>query len=178
MSAHPPKICVIGLRDSGWSLASLIANAGFPIVVCDNDRNVLDAFCVQKGVDPLEPARDLSSIETVIVALPDAKNTAAMLVGTYGLARLLQPGTCVINLRASEACLMLSVALAQHSVDYLSAELKGDFDHGDAGALDVVVAGAEEAMHHRSALFEVMGTVRYAGPLTHQGRSEALDAAH
>lgn len=178
MSAHQPKICVIGLRDTGWSLASLIANAGFPIVVCDNDRNVLDAFCVQTGVDALEPARDLSSIETVVVVLPDAKNTAAMLVGTYGLAKLLQPGTCVINLRASGACLTLSVALAKHAVDYLSAELKGNFGHGDVHALEVVVAGAEEAMHHRAALFEVIGTARYAGPLIHQGRSEALDAAH
>lgn len=178
MSAHQPKICFIGLKDAGWSLASLIANAGFPILVCDNDRNVLDAFCAQTGVDALAPARDLSSIETVVMVLPDARNAAAMLVGTYGLATLLQPGTCVINLRASGECLTLSVALAQHSVDYLSAELKGDFNLGDVGALEIVVAGAEAAMHHRSALFEVIGTVRYTGPLIHEGRSEALDAAH
>lgn len=63
-------------------------------------------------------------------------------------------------------------------MDYLSAELKGDFDHGDVGALEIVVAGAEAAMHHRSALFEMIGTVRYTGPLMHEGRSKALNAAH
>ncbi|MBF8789647.1 NAD(P)-dependent oxidoreductase [Pseudomonas sp. USTB-Z] len=178
MSLLQPKICFIGLKGKGWPLAALIAKAGYPIVVSDNDRSLIDSFCSQTGASALEPVGDLSSIETVMVALCDSKDTAAMLVGTYGLARLLRPGTCVINVQRSGGCHALSAALAQYSLDYLGAELTGDLAQAGADPLDVVVTGVETAMQRRSALFEVIGSARYVGPLVSDGRIEVRDAAH
>ncbi|WP_238346407.1 NAD(P)-dependent oxidoreductase [Pseudomonas taiwanensis] len=166
MARSLSKVCFFGLGMMGRPMAALVAQAGYPLVVSDTDQKLLKEVCQQTGAQSLDASRHLADVDVVITMLPNAQAVSNTLVGTYGLAKLLKPGACVIDMSASEPSKSqaLSRDLAKGGVDWLDAPVFGDVQEALAGTLTILVGGRFETLQRHAQLLSVLGAVTHVGP--------------
>lgn len=166
MTANLPKVLFVGLGMMGRPMASLIAQAGYPLVVSDANEAVVSEVCEQTGAYPLHSTADLSDVNVVITMLPNSRIVNDVLIGTYGLTSRLQPGTCVIDMSSSEPLESQALAgkLSELSLEFLDAPVSGGVKRAISGTLAIMVGGLEETLQKHAALLSVMGSSTHVGP--------------
>jgi 2-hydroxy-3-oxopropionate reductase len=156
----------IGLGLMGKPIARNILKAGFPLVVHNRSRLVVDELAGEGAVPAFSPAEVAGQVEVVFTNLPDTPDVEAVVLGEDGILAGARPGLIWVDNSTIKPAAARAIAtrLAGKGVLSLDAPVSG----GDVGARDgtlaIMVGGPAEALEKVMPIFQVMGrTVTHVG---------------
>ena len=151
------KVGFIGLGQMGRGMVSRLLDSGHHLVLWNRTRAATEGFAARGAVVADSPADTLAT-EIVISMLADDAATEAVWIST-DLIRKLPSSTLHLNM-ASVSLRMgnrLDDLHRQHGSSYVSAPVFGRPAFAARGELDIVAAGAPDALTRCEPLFKVLG---------------------
>jgi len=156
----------IGLGLMGKSIARNILKAGFPLVVHNRSRAVVDELVAEGAKPAASPAEVAGQVDVVFTNLPDTPDVEVVVLGDKGILEGAHPGLIWVDNSTIKpaAARSISARLAEQGVSSLDAPVSG----GDVGArnatLAIMVGGPAEALEKVMPIFQAMGkTVTHVG---------------
>lgn len=149
---HP--VTLIGVGNMGGAMAANLLARGWSVQVCDIDPAKVQNLKA-KGASALSlPARAAINSVAFVVCVVDAAQTAEVLFGQDGLARMLQPGHTVmlcptISPQDVESFAARLAALGVHTID---APMSGGPARARDGSMSLMVACPELVYQSVAAL--------------------------
>jgi 2-hydroxy-3-oxopropionate reductase len=168
------KIGYIGLGLMGSSIARNILKAGFPLIVHNRSRAVVDELTSEGAKPAFSPAEVASQVEVVFTNLPDTPDVEKVTLGEQGIIEGAHPGLIWVDNSTIKpaAARAIAVKLAERQVLSLDAPVSG----GDIGAreatLTIMAGGPAEALAKVMPVFMAMGK-----SVTHVGDAGAGQVA-
>ncbi|MBS9403656.1 NAD(P)-dependent oxidoreductase [Halomonas sp. TRM85114] len=163
------QIGFVGLGNMGWPMAANLAAADYRLWVRDADVATTERFCDEYGGAQIASvASDFSSVDVVILMLPNGSIVREVLVGSSGLAGELKPGTVVVDMSSSEATgtAALGQELADLGLIFVDAPVSGGVPRARSGELAVMTGGDAETLQWLASVFATMSSsVVNCGPL-------------
>ncbi|HNT54182.1 MAG TPA: NAD(P)-binding domain-containing protein [Anaerolineaceae bacterium] len=164
------KVGYIGLGLMGKSIARNIHKAGFPLVVHNRSRAVVDELVAEGAVAAYSPAEVAAQVDVVFTNLPDSPDVEQVALGPQGVIAGAQPGLIFVDNSTIKPVVARNIAavLEPHGVQCLDAPVSG----GDIGArnatLAIMVGGPAAALETIRPVLLAMGKT-----ITHVGESGA-----
>jgi 3-hydroxyisobutyrate dehydrogenase-like beta-hydroxyacid dehydrogenase len=151
------KIGFIGLGQMGRGMASRLIDCGHQLVVWNRTRAAADAFAARGAIVAATPAETLDT-DVVVTMLADDGAVEAVWV-TSGLLQTLPSTALHLNMASVSLCMgqRLDALHRQHRSHYVSAPVFGRPEFAARGELDIIAAGAPEAIARCEPLFKVLG---------------------
>ena len=156
----------IGLGLMGKSIARNILKAGFPLVVHNRSRAVVDELVAEGAKPAASPAEVAGQVDVVFTNLPDTPDVEVVVLGDKGILEGAHPGLIWVDNSTIKPATARSISarLAEQGVSSLDAPVSG----GDVGArnatLAIMVGGPAETLEKVMPVFQAMGkTVTHVG---------------
>jgi len=164
------RIGYIGLGLMGKSIARNILKAGFPLLVHNRSRSVVEELVGEGAQQAFSPAEVASKVDIVFTNLPDSPDVESVALGSEGIIE-----TCSANLIFVDNS-TIKPATARHIADKLGEKgvlcLDAPVSGGDIGARDgtltIMVGGPGDALDKVMPIFQAIGRT-----ITHVGESGA-----
>jgi 2-hydroxy-3-oxopropionate reductase len=160
------KVGYIGLGLMGKAIARNIMKAGFPLVVHNRSRGVVDELVGEGAEAAGSPAETASQVDIVFTNLPDTPDVEKVALGPDGIIEAAREGLVFVDNSTIKpaAARRIAESLGEKGVQCLDAPVSG----GDIGArnatLAIMVGGPEEALQRVRPVFEAMGkTITHVG---------------
>lgn len=154
--ANPLDVGFIGLGRMGRAMAARIAKAGHRVRVWNRSPQAAQGI---EGVVPVASAAEAFAGDAVVTMLADDAALRAVLVEGGLLAGAQKPAIHVSMSTASVALAQELAALHERAgIAYVAAPVFGRPDAAEAGTLNIVAAGASEALSRVAPLLDAMGT--------------------
>jgi 2-hydroxy-3-oxopropionate reductase len=153
------KIGYIGLGLMGKSIARNILKAGFPLIVHNRSRGVVEALVAEGAGSAASPAEVAMKVDVVFTNLPDSPDVEAVALGQDGIMDGAHPGLIFVDNSTIKPATARHIAevLAEKDVLCLDAPVSG----GDLGARDgilaIMVGGPEQALNRVMPVFQAIG---------------------
>ena len=166
MQEHDIKVGYIGLGLMGKSIARNIMKAGFPLVVHNRSRAVVDELVSEGATAAFSPAEVAAQVDIVFTNLPDSPDVELVALGQGGIISGAHPGLIFVDNSTIKPATARQIAerLGKAGVQCLDAPVSG----GDIGArnatLAIMVGGPAEALERAMPVFQAMGkTITHVG---------------
>jgi 3-hydroxyisobutyrate dehydrogenase len=177
-SEREGTIGFVGLGMMGYPMARRLRQAGYPLVLLDQDRERADGFVADHGGTRAASLRELaSSSEVVITMLPDGHVVRRVLTDSDdGLLDGLQPGSTVLEMSSSapNGTRALEPLVRERGSHLVDAPVSGGVARALAGELSILVGGAAEDLGRCRPVLERLGDrIFHTGPL---GSGHAMKA--
>jgi 2-hydroxy-3-oxopropionate reductase len=150
----------------GKSIARNILKAGFPLVVHNRSRAVVDELVADGAKPAASPVEVAGQVDVVFTNLPDTPDVELVVLGKNGILEGAHPGLIWVDNSTIKpaAARSISARLAEQGVFSLDAPVSG----GDVGArnatLAIMVGGPAEALEKIMPVLQAMGkTVTHVG---------------
>ncbi len=151
------KVGFLGLGGMGAAMATRLVQAGLEVTLWNRSAAACEPL-VALGATRAEEVGELFGLDVVISMLADDQAIRAVLLDSGALERA-RPG--LIHLSMSTLSLDCVEALDQahqrQGIAFVAAPVFGRTDVAEAGKLNIVVGGPEEAIEQVKALLEIMG---------------------
>ena len=164
------RVGYIGLGLMGKAIARNIIKAGFPLVIHNRSRVVVDDLAAEGATPAFSAAEVASQVDVVFTNLPDSPDVELVALGPEGIFEGAYPGLIYIDNSTIKPATARRVAevLDEKGVLCLDAPVSG----GDIGArnatLSIMVGGPAEALERAMPVLQSMGK-----SITHVGESGA-----
>ena len=168
------KVGYIGLGLMGKSIAGNILKAGFPIVVHNRSRAVVDELVGEGAIAANSPKEVAAQVDIVFTNLPDTPDVEKVVLGDNGIIEGAHDGLIYIDNSTIKpaSARMIAEELSKKNVLALDAPVSG----GDIGArnatLTIMVGGDSSALEKAMPVLKAMGKA-----ITHVGDSGAGQVA-
>lgn len=176
-SYRPPEpVGFIGLGNMGMPMASLLAGAGYELVVADASPAALERFAASVPCDQPDTLRKLGEqCRVVITMLPDGHAVRQVLMDEEGVADALQLDSVVIDMSSSSpvGTRELAADLAKLRIRLVDAPVSGGVRRAVDGTLAIMAGGDPDVIESVRGILETMGNLRHAGV---QGCGHAMKA--
>jgi 3-hydroxyisobutyrate dehydrogenase-like beta-hydroxyacid dehydrogenase len=151
------NIGFIGLGQMGRGMASRLIDAGHQLVVWNRTPAAADSLAARGAVIAASAAATLGAPIVISMLADDAAVDAVWLAG--GLAQQMPPGMLHLNMASVSPRLgeRLDQQHRAHGSLYVSAPVFGRPEYAARGELDIVAAGAPQALARCEPLFKVLG---------------------
>lgn len=162
------KIGFIGLGIMGKPMAKNLIKAGFELVVCDINQEVVNDLASVGAETAETPAEVASRVKTVITMLPNSPEVKQVTLGESGLIDGATSGSVLIDMSsiAPLASIEISEALAEKGVEMLDAPVSGGEPKAIEGTIAVMVGGNKEVFDANYDIMMAMaGSVVYVGEI-------------
>jgi 2-hydroxy-3-oxopropionate reductase len=160
------KVGYIGLGLMGKSIARNILKAGFPLVVHNRSRAVVNELAAEGAIPASSPREVAEQVEMIFTNLPDTPDVESVVLGPNGILQGAHPGLIFVDNSTIKPVVsrQLSIRFAEQGVLCLDAPVSG----GDIGArnatLTIMVGGPVEALDKAMPVFQAMGkTITHVG---------------
>ncbi|MEN6480879.1 MAG: NAD(P)-binding domain-containing protein [Anaerolineaceae bacterium] len=160
------KIGYIGLGLMGKSIARNILKAGYPLVVHNRSRAVVNELVAEGAIEAFSPQEVASQVDVIFTNLPDTPDVEEVTLGKNGIIEGCHRGQIFVDNSTIKPAAARRIAeiLAEKGVLALDAPVSG----GDIGArnatLAIMVGGSKEALEKVFPVFQVMGkTITHVG---------------
>ena len=160
------KVGYIGLGLMGKSIARNILKAGFPLVIHNRSRLVVDELVAEGAQAAFSPAEVAASVEVVFTNLPDTPDVEQVVLGQGGIISGAHAGLIWVDNSSISpvAARRLAAQLAEQAVLSLDAPVSGGDVGARNGTLAIMVGGPVEAFEKVMPVFQAMGkTVTHVG---------------
>lgn len=151
------KVGFLGLGGMGAAMATRLVQAGLEVTVWNRSAAACEPL-VALGAARAEEVGELFGLDVVISMLADDQAIRGVLLDSGALERA-RPG--LIHLSMSTLSLDCVEALDQahqrQGIAFVAAPVFGRTDVAEAGKLNIVVGGPEEAIEQVKALLEILG---------------------
>ena len=156
----------IGLGLMGKSIARNILKAGFPLVVHNRSRAVVDEL-VTEGARAANSPRDVAEqVDVVFTNLPDTPDVEKVVLGENGILEGAHDGLIYVDNSTIKpaSARMIAEKLAGKKVFALDAPVSGGDIGARNGTLTIMVGGEASALEKVRTVFMAMGkTVTHVG---------------
>lgn len=160
------KIAFIGLGNMGSLMSACLVKNGYEVWGYDQLPACVDKAAeagVHKALSLQEAVKDA---RTVVLMLPQSKNTKEAMFGEGGIGADLKPGTVVIDMSTSSPTdtKQMCAALLEQGVHYLDAPVSGGVGKAKTGTLSIMASGDKAAYDEVLPILKAMGEdVFYVG---------------
>ncbi len=160
------RVGYIGLGLMGKSMALNILRAGFPLVVHNRSREVVNELVAEGAIEATKPAEVASQVDVVFTNLPDSPDVELVALGEQGIIESAKPGMIFVDNSTIKPASARYIAekLAEKGVLSLDAPVSGGDIGAQKGTLAIMVGGPAEALEKVMPIFNVIGkTITYVG---------------
>ena len=149
-----PSIGVVGVGNMGGAMAARLLEAGWPVQVCDIDRNRVRALEMQGAHVCNAAATCAAGVAALIVCVVDSVQIEAVLFGPAGAAMTLQPGQDVLLCPtiAPQDAERFAARLLQQGVATIDAPMSGGPARARDGSMSLMLACGDEVFERQRSL--------------------------
>ena len=168
------KVGYIGLGLMGKSIARNILKAGFPLVVHNRSRGVVDELAAEGAIAAFSPRDVASQVDVVFTNLPDTPDVEQVVLGANGILEGAHEGLVYVDNSTIKPASARRIAekLSAKNVFALDAPVSGGDIGARNGTLTIMVGGDAPALEKVMPIFQAMGKT-----ITHVGDSGAGQVA-
>jgi 3-hydroxyisobutyrate dehydrogenase len=160
MTAHPPKLAVLGLGTMGTAMAGTAHRSGIPLVVWDRRRGAADNFRAE-GVEAAESVPDAASQADVVITMVTNADAVMSIATEQGLLRALRPGAVWAQMSTIgvEGTERLATLAHDHRPDtyFVDAPVSGSKVPAEQGKLLIFASGPDDARPRVAPVFDAIG---------------------
>ncbi len=167
VGAKTPRVGFIGLGKMGRPMAVNLLRAGFPLIVHNRSRGVVEELAEQGAVAASSPGEIAAGSDIVLTCLPDPPAVEEVYLGTGGLvdsarAEQIFVDTSTVSLRTTRG---LAAALPVRGAHFLDAPVSGGVDGAEAASLTIMVGGDAETFERARPVLAALGQrLHHVGP--------------
>jgi len=164
------RVGYIGLGLMGKSIARNIHKAGFPLVVHNRSRAVVDELVADGAVAAHSAVEVASQVDIVFTNLPDTPDVEMVVLGSGGIIEAARKGIIYIDNSTIKPAAARKIAevLEEKGMMSLDAPVSGGDIGAREGTLAIMVGGPAEALEIAMPVFQAMGR-----KITHVGEAGA-----
>lgn len=166
MNEQPLKVGYIGLGLMGEPMARNLLTAGYPLVVHNRSREVVNKLVKEGAEEAFTPQEVASRVDIIFTNLPDSPDVELVALGEQGIIAGAHEGLIYVDnstIKPSSARL-IAEKLAMKGVLCLDAPVSGGDIGAQNGTLAIMVGGPEEALQAVRPLFNILGkTITHVG---------------
>lgn len=158
---------VIGLGAMGGPIAGHVLAAGHPVVVHDLDAALVERYAGLGARPAASPGELAGSVDVVAVFVPSDEDVLAVCTGPGGVFAGARPRSLVLLCSSirPETCQTVAAA-APEGVDVADAALTGGVRGAEAGTINLLTGGDEQALRPaRQLLAAWTASTHHLGPL-------------
>jgi 2-hydroxy-3-oxopropionate reductase len=160
------KLGFIGLGLMGKPMALNLLDAGYPLVVHNRSREVVD-FLESKGATAAHSPREVAAqVDVIFTNLPDSPDVELVALGKNGLIEGLRKGLIYVDHSTIKPSLARKIhqKFQSHGTEALDAPVSGGDIGAQQGTLAIMVGGSSEALEQIRPILEVVGkTITHVG---------------
>lgn len=161
-----PTVGYIGLGLMGKSMARILINAGYPLVVHNRSRGPVDELVAEGASQAHSPAEVAGQVDVVFTNLPDSPDVEKVALGVGGIIEGVQPGLIFVDNSTIKPATARHIAevLGDKGVLSLDAPVSGGDIGARQGTLAIMVGGPVEALERVMPMLQVLGkTITHVG---------------
>lgn len=157
MSAKAP-IGFVGLGRIGAVMAARLAQAGYPLVVCDTDAAACGSFEERGARVAPTPLQLANAVEIAFLSLPTPPVLQAVALGPDGLAEGTKLRVVVdLSTTGPRAAREVGAALSSSGKVLVDAPVSGGVTGAAAGTLTLMISGRDDAVAEVTPMLEQLG---------------------
>ncbi|GGX95633.1 NAD-binding protein [Massilia dura] len=170
-----PTIGFIGLGNMGGPMATRLAAAGYPLVVCDPSARAVAAL-VERGARSVETAAEVGAqAEIILVSLPTPDVVQEVAFGPEGLihggkARILVD----LSTTGPKAAVQIAARLAESGITAMDAPVSGGVASAVKGSLALMVSGPRAVYDELQPVLAHLGKLFFCGDKAGLGQTLKL----
>lgn len=160
------KLGYIGLGLMGKSMAKNLLQAGYPLVVHNRSREVVQTLVKDGAQEAFSPKEVASLADVVFTNLPDSPDVEYVALGPEGILEGAKKGLIYIDHSTIKPSLArkISQEFSTKGAFALDAPVSGGDIGAQKGTLAIMVGGPKNALEKVMPLFEIVGkTVTHVG---------------
>ncbi len=160
------KIAFIGMGTMGGPMASLLAKAGYEVVVHNRTRSKEAEAIAAGATGAASPKEAAIGVDVVITNVSDSPDVYEVVYGENGAAHNMKEGSVLIDMSTISPQVTKEIAakLAEQGCEMLDAPVSGGSEGAQKGTLSIMVGGKKEILDKMMPVLEVMGsTITYVG---------------
>ncbi|MCK4800792.1 MAG: NAD-binding protein [Anaerolineales bacterium] len=167
---NKPTLGYIGLGLMGKPMAINLLKAGYPLVVHNRSREVVNDIVKQGAEEAITPREVASRVDVVFTNLPDSPDVELVALGPDGILEGVKAGLIYVDHSTIKPSLARKIAqeFTAKSAYALDAPVSGGDIGAQQGTLAIMVGGPKQALDQVLPVFEVVGKT-----ITHVGESGA-----
>lgn len=164
------RVGYIGLGLMGKSMARNILNAGFPLVVHNRSREVVEELQAEGAKTANSPAEVAEQVDVVFTNLPDSPDVELVTLGIGGIIEGAHQGLIFVDNSTIKPATARHIAekMGEKGVLCLDAPVSGGDIGAREGTLAIMVGGPEPVLETVRSILEAMGKT-----ITHVGEAGA-----
>ncbi len=168
------RVGYIGLGLMGKSIARNILKAGFPVIIHNRSRAVVDELVTEGAISAYSPKEVAEQVDVVFTNLPDSPDVEKVTLGENGIIAGAHAGLIVVDNSTIKpaSARMIAEKLKERGVFALDAPVSGGDIGAKNGTLTIMVGGDAEALEKVLPVFQAMGKT-----ITHVGEAGAGQVA-
>lgn len=160
------KVGYIGLGLMGKPMALNILKAGFPLVVHNRSREVVQELVAEGAKEAHSPKEVAGQVDVVFTNLPDSPDVELVAIGREGIIEGAIEGLIFVDNSTIKPATARLIAekLGEKGVLCLDAPVSGGDIGAIEGTLTIMVGGSKEALEKSMPVFEAIGkSITYIG---------------
>lgn len=156
------KVGFIGLGNMGNPMVRNLAEAGFDVVLYDQNREQLQILAAEIEATAASRAEDFAGAEAIVMMLPTSEIVASALFDWEGgIPQHLDPGSVIIDMSSSDPTdtVKLGLRLQEFDVDLVDAPVSGGVPKATAGTLSIMLgADSPAAVDKATPIIDAMSS--------------------
>jgi len=160
------KVGYIGLGLMGKSMARNIMKAGFPLMVHNRSREVVEELKAEGAKTAKSPAEVAEQVDVVFTNLPDSPDVELVTLGPGGIIEGAHQGLIFVDNSTIKPATARHIAerMGEKGVLCLDAPVSGGDIGAQQGTLAIMVGGPIQALEQVRPILESMGkTITHVG---------------
>jgi len=160
------KVGYIGLGLMGKSMAGNIMKAGFPLVVHNRSREVVEELQAEGAKTAKSPAEVAEQVDVVFTNLPDSPDVELVTLGPGGIIEGAHQGLIFVDNSTIKPATARHIAerMGKKGVLCLDAPVSGGDIGAQQGTLAIMVGGPNQALEQVRPILEAIGkTITHVG---------------
>ncbi len=153
------RVGFIGLGLMGAAMARNLMKAGYPLVVHNRSRAIVDQMVSEGATAAHSPREVAAQSDVVFTNLPDSPDVEQVVLGAAGIIEGAHEGLIVVDHSTikPETARHIAAELAKYGIAALDAPVSGGQIGAQAGTLVIMVGGESAAFESVAPLFKAMG---------------------
>jgi 2-hydroxy-3-oxopropionate reductase len=154
-----PRLGFIGLGLMGKPMALNLLNAGYPLVVHNRSREVVNSLITEGAEEAFSPKEVASRVEILFTNLPDSPDVENVVLGKDGILEGAKKGMIYVDHSTVKPSLSREIAAKFDEIGAyaLDAPVSGGDIGAQQGTLAIMVGGSAKALEIVQPIFEVVG---------------------
>jgi len=156
---NKPTLGYIGLGLMGKSMAINLLKAGYPVVIHNRSREVVQHLVKEGAEEAFSPKEVASRVDIIFTNLPDSPDVELVALGKDGILEGAKEGLIYVDHSTIKPSLArrINLEFKAKGAFSLDAPVSGGDIGAQEGTLAIMVGGSEAAIKKLLPIFEVVG---------------------